>query len=187
MIKGDPIVYSFGSNQNQIFELALLKLRPDSKIHIFDVSEEKLPLPKERDNRIKYFPIALGGYNNKSHHMKTLKEMMNFNQHRYIDVLKMDIEAAEYDWIKYEQDLLPRIGQLSIELHIDNEVRDWYPTLKSKMVTKFVRMIEENGLRLVYKETNVMMQSCCSEFSFIQQNFTQFEKMKNSLLDQTLI
>ena len=180
MIKGSPIVYSFGSNQNQIFELALLKLRPDSKIHIFDVSEEKLPLLEERDNRIKYFPIALGGYNNKSHHMKTLKEMMNFNQHRYIDVLKMDIEAAEYDWIKYEQDLLPRIGQLSVELHIDNEVRDWYPTLKSKMVTKFVRMIEENGLRLVFKETNVMMQSCCSEFSFIQKNFIQFEKMKNS-------
>lgn len=100
LIKGAPIVYSYGSNNNQIFEKALLTLRPDSKIFVFDISESKLPSPEERDARIKYIPLALGGYNLdiKSKIMKTLKEQMIINGHNYIDILKMDIEAAEYEW-----------------------------------------------------------------------------------------
>ena len=173
-------MYSFGSNRNQIFEMALLKLRPDSKIYIFDVSDDKLPHLRHRDDRISYFQYGLGGHSNKTSNMKTLKEIMNLNQYKYIDVLKMDIEAAEYDWLKYESNLIPRIGQLSIELHVNNKVRYWYPPLEAKVATTFVREIEEHGLRLFYMEINRMMQSCCSEFSFIQSKFKQFEKMKNN-------
>jgi FkbM family methyltransferase len=177
-IIGSPIVYSYGSNQNQIFEQALLKLRPDSKIFVFDISEEKLPIKELRDKKISYIPIALGGYQNKSVNFLTLKDMMKKNKHTYIDVLKMDIEAAEYDWLKYEGDLLRRIGQLSVELHINDQVRSWYPPLNTKMITWFVSTVESYGHRMFYKEINRMVQDCCSEFSFIQSKFTTFEKSK---------
>jgi hypothetical protein len=177
-IKGSPVIYSYGSNGNQIFEKSLLKLRPDSKIFIFDVSEAKLPMPEERDSRIKYVPIALGGYSTKSDLMMTLKEQMIKNGHNFIDILKMDIEAVEYDFLKYESDLLARIGQLSVELHINDNVRNWYPKLDTKMVSWFVTTVESMGLRLFYKEINRMVQDCCSEFSFIQQNWSTFENKK---------
>lgn len=178
-IKGSPIIYSYGSSQNQIFELSLLSLRPDSKIYIFDVDESLLPPPSVRDSRINYIATALGGYHIKSGNAKTLQEQMILHGHNYIDILKMDIEASEYDFIKYESHLLDRIGQLSVELHINNEVRDWYPPLNSTLVTKFVQQVESRGLRLFYKEINRLVQDCCSEFSFIQQNWFQFEKNKS--------
>ena len=75
--------------------------------------------------------------------------------------------------------MLVRIGQLSVELHINDNVRDWYPKLDTKMVSWFVNTVESKGLRLFYKEINRMVQNCCSEFSFIQKDWSNFEMTKN--------
>jgi hypothetical protein len=55
-IQSSPIVYSYGSHKDQAFELALLELRPDSEIHIFEL--DPAMLPDARDPRIKYYPIG---------------------------------------------------------------------------------------------------------------------------------
>jgi len=59
-IKGEPIIYSFGSCKDQTFELSLLKYRPDAKIYIFEIDPDKIP--DDRDPRITYYNVGLGGY-----------------------------------------------------------------------------------------------------------------------------
>jgi hypothetical protein len=64
-ISGSPIVYSFGSNQQQDFELAVLNIRPDAKIFVFELIPTSLPPENVRDKRITYVPVGLGGYHDK--------------------------------------------------------------------------------------------------------------------------
>jgi hypothetical protein len=59
-IKGEPILYSFGSCKDQSFELSFLEYRPDAKVYIFEIDPNNLP--NERDPRITYFNVGLGGF-----------------------------------------------------------------------------------------------------------------------------
>jgi hypothetical protein len=59
IINGPPIVYSYGSNKNQDFELAILELRPDSKIYIFEIDANSMIPTNERDSRITYLNRGL--------------------------------------------------------------------------------------------------------------------------------
>lgn len=59
-IKGEPILYSFGSCRDQSFELSFLEYRPDAKVYIFEIDPNNLPA--ERDPRITYFNVGLGGF-----------------------------------------------------------------------------------------------------------------------------
>ena len=99
----------------------LLKLRPDADINIFEIEPSRLPPENERNSRIKYHSIGLGGYDNtvSKYSVKPLSEMMSFLNHTYIDVLKMDIEGFEFQFLKNEGlHLFHRIGQLQVELHV---------------------------------------------------------------------
>ena len=88
----DPVVYSLGSNKQQDFESAFLKLRPDSNIFTFEIAKDNIPDESLRNNKVKWFNIGLG-YTSGHSNLKTLTEMMKMLNHTYIDVLKMDIEG----------------------------------------------------------------------------------------------
>ena len=119
-IKSDPIVYSFGSNQQQDFEMSVLNLRPDARIWTHDLLESNLPPFEKRLPTINYNATALGpsNQNNGNQKFKLLNNLMRERGHTYIDILKVDIEDGEFPWIANEPlDTFTRIGQLLIEVH----------------------------------------------------------------------
>ena len=119
-IKSNPIVYSFGSNQQQDFEMSVLNLRPDARIWTHDLLESNLPLLENRLPTINYTATALGpsNQNNGNQKFKLLNNLMRERGHTYIDILKVDIEDGEFPWIANEpMETFSRIGQLLIEVH----------------------------------------------------------------------
>ena len=119
-IKSDPIVYSFGSAQQQDFEMAILHQRPDARIWTHDILESHLPLLKDRISAVHYNATGLGASENSNGELKykLLSDFMMERGHTYIDILKVDIEGGEFPWIANEPlDTFSRIGQLLIEVH----------------------------------------------------------------------
>lgn len=119
-IKSSPIVYSFGSNQQQDFEESILSYRPDTNIYTYDIRESNLPVEAKRNPKIVYTAVGLGLPSNASDapKMMLIHEMMKQHNHKYIDILKVDIEGAEYSWVASEPlETFDRIGQLLIEVH----------------------------------------------------------------------
>lgn len=183
-ISNDPIVYSFGSNQQQDFELAFLDLRPTSKIFTFDILESHLPKPAVRHEAISYTLVGLGGFDTTANNelFKPLSNLMIARNHSYIDVLKVDIEGGEWAWIENEADILQRVGQLLIEVHIgcDEEMVNILKFPK-KDFFYMAEFLELQGLRMFYRELNPMWPECCSEFSFIQKDWGKWDADKGSL------
>ena len=119
-IKGNPIVYSFGSNQQQDFEFSVLRQRPDARIWTHDILESHLPAIENRISTINYTATALGlsSANKGDIKYKLIHEFMKERGHTYIDILKIDVEGGEYPWLTNEPlETFTRIGQLLIEVH----------------------------------------------------------------------
>ena len=117
-IKSKPIIYSFGSNRQQDFEKSILSYRPDSLIYVFDIKASNLPPVTDRDPKITYTTLGLGPRVNITDEMYLVHEIMKSYNHTHVDLLKIDIEGSEYDWLKHEPaDTFARIGQLLIEVH----------------------------------------------------------------------
>ena len=50
--------------------------------------------------------------------MYSVHEIMKSYNHTHVDVLEIDVEGSEYDWLQHEPaDTFTRIGQLLIEVH----------------------------------------------------------------------
>ena len=136
--------------------------------------------------------------------LQPLSEIMRERNHSYIDVLKMDIEGHEWLWILHEPHTLERIGQLLIEVHIDCDNRRGGQshsgsgsvsgpnknTIKAGSNSaaypygsflKLLEALEARGLRMFYKELNPMWPESCSEFSFVQKDWGQWEAGKSKL------
>jgi FkbM family methyltransferase len=126
-INSNSVVYSFGVGTDISFDLEMIKLT-DCKIYAFDptpesikwVSEQKLP------SNFIFQPYGIANYNGKAkfykpsnenyishsttnnHNTKndyievdvrTIEKLMTLNGHSKVEVVKMDIEGAEYDVI----------------------------------------------------------------------------------------
>ena len=122
------IVYSFGSSDNSCFESDIIQ-RTDCEIHIFDPTSSEL-----KDPRWTYHSYGLTGNDSRlttfwnwrtqkqsqctDCPMKNLQEIMKELGHDWIDILKIDIDGAEwrsFDYIYNEMHTLPA-SQIQIEL-----------------------------------------------------------------------
>ncbi len=183
-ISGGPVVYSFGSNRKQDFELSILKLRPDASIHIFELIPGNLPQEVDRDSRIHYNSVGLGGYDNSTdmnYVVKTMRELMSDRNHTYIDILKMDIEGVEFNWLKYEAPrLIPRIGQYLVEVHVHfGFVERYFP---KEDAFSFTEELEKYGFRLFHQEINKHQTLRFTELSLIKHNWTLWDAVKKNFL-----
>lgn len=180
-IKGNPVVYSFGSFGEQSFEVDLLKVRPDADINIFEIVPSRLPPQNERNPKIKYHAIGLGGYEKDNYpsnsNVKPLWELMNFLNHTYIDILKMDIEGFEFTFLKHEPHIFHRIGQFQVELHVKRS-KGWFAKKIVEDAVYFVEKCEEYGLRLFSNEPNLLNTFRAAELSFIQSKWTEWDNHK---------
>jgi len=190
-IKGSPIVYSFGSDQRQDFETSFLDLRPDSKIFVFELDPSLMVPVNQRLNTISYNNYGLGypnsiqrndnGFIENSANLKNLTALMTMFGHKYIDVIKMDIEGGEWDFIAKEGSLLSRVGQIMIEIH--SNVDDKVFHKDAGKISSLVEKLETFDLRLFHKEPNLSNPvgiKCCSEFSFIQREWSSWNHAKLS-------
>eukprot|EP01041_Mallomonas_annulata_P010046 gene10046-20926_t len=153
VIKNAPIVYSFGSNKKQDFELSVLNLRPDSKIFVYEIDPGRLTKVPSREYRISYNAIGLGYNKTEKFQVSSLYNLMKMNNHKYIDILKMDIEGHEWTFLQKESHLLRRVGQLLVEIHA-------YKTRFSELgihgPMPFINKLETLNFRLFHKEGNFL-------------------------------
>jgi hypothetical protein len=192
VIKGTPIVYSFGSDQRQDFEVSLLDLRPDAKVFVFELDPALMVPPNIRLDIVSYNNYGLGyphsvqrndaGFFENSPNLRNLTALMKMNGHRYIDLIKIDIEGGEWDFIEKEGHLLKRVGQLLIEVHTNIDEKVF--SEKAKTMIEFIEKLEAYDLRVFHKEPNLSNPvgiKCCSEFSLIQRDWYAWNHAKFNL------
>ncbi|KAJ1393424.1 hypothetical protein B484DRAFT_408212 [Ochromonadaceae sp. CCMP2298] len=100
--------------------------------------------------------------------MQSMREMMTANGHPYID-------GGEYPFIRHEADLLSRVGQLLIEIHIN------IPAYANIALVDFINRIEARGLRLFHSEVNIHAPFYYMEFSFVQSNWVEWNHKKTDI------
>lgn len=141
----NSVVYSFGIGKDISFDLAIIK-NFNCTVHAFDPTPKSIEWVKQQHLPNNFFVHAVGlaAYNGKatffppendSHisasiikksenkkgayevEVRSLGDLMHKHKHDHIDLLKMDIEGAEYDVIDNIIEQKINIKQLLIEFH----------------------------------------------------------------------
>jgi hypothetical protein len=130
---------------------------------------------------------------------KSLNEIMNMLGHDHIDILKMDIEGYEWEFVMNEAYILKDVGQFLVELHNDYDTnpaiykfQEWKTSstkfkpdrYRNTSVFNWIEQIEKYGMRLFHKELNFRA-LCCIELSFVQLHFQSFNE-KYAVMKQAL-
>lgn len=145
------IVYSFGSNGLIEFE-STLRARTSCTVHIFDptvnITSSDLP------SGVFFHPVALSAINGNitiggtSYGAKTIPTVMKELGHEHLDLLKIDIDGAEWDLMEQQGTMhnwLDAVDELLIELH-------WQGV--NKVATLF-DAIQQSGLAIFASEPNL--------------------------------
>ncbi|EQB44357.1 hypothetical protein GCG54_00013726 [Colletotrichum gloeosporioides] len=150
------VVYSFGVRDESSFENEMLSRTP-CHIWAYDFSVVDFGEQLEASNRAraKFLQAGIAGKTDLTADppFYSISDLMEMNGHQYIDILKMDIEEAEYAAIDsfladFAGGELP-VGQLMIEIHFFS-VRD------SKTYLDWWERMEAHGLRPTWTEPNLL-------------------------------
>ncbi|KAL3161396.1 hypothetical protein ABBQ32_010286 [Trebouxia sp. C0010 RCD-2024] len=163
-------VYSFGSNGETSFEEHLLRLTDNNcNVHVFDYSLNKKKASKVRaikgatlheygigkEDTIVKKSFKYAGHVTKEYELKSLPTIMTELGHSWVDLLKMDVEGAEYDvlpaWVTHYSALKQRIPvtQAQIEYHHSSKGP------KMALLVKTFKMMEASGFRTFSTEYNI--------------------------------
>lgn len=162
------IVYSFGVSDDSSFEAELLQ-RTNARIWGYDssVNSWAKEIPRYQYSRARFSKVKIGKVTDKTVDppVYTIQDLMKANGHTYIDLVKMDIEGAEFDALTSliesiverqtdnKNSTLP-FGQLLIEIHfmkpppglsIPDSLQSWM---------EWWSKLESMGLRPVNNEDN---------------------------------
>jgi hypothetical protein len=154
------VVYSFGSNGDFTFELAVSRL--GCQVHTFDPSmawfiKQRLDQQLLSTTNIRFQSIGLGvkdeNNNQLGWKMRTLESLMASLSHDRLEILKIDIENGEWpvlNWLFHESDLLKRdsIRQIVLEIHMFDFFTD------VARVRKVMTMFERFGFLLWARDIN---------------------------------
>ena len=173
-VNRDSIVYSFGIGEDASFDLALIT-ETGCQVHGFDPTPKSLSWVADniRNDRFSIHPWALGDEDgtmelwlpdNPDHvsascrksdrtsdssfiaECKRLPTIMKLLGHRKVDVLKMDIEGAEYTVIKTmaADGTLERISCLLVEFH------HWMPSFVNQDTLEVLDILRGKGFKLLW-------------------------------------
>ena len=165
------LIYSFGSNGDSSFEEGMLQ-KSSCEVHTFDPFIE-LDVKESVRNRPginfhDYGIAATTSLSDRSLQMKNINDIMSDLRHKWVDILKLDVEGSEWSILSsiYEQQRPGlKATQLLLELH--------YPSAASEQLIwgVFDNLFHDN-FRLFSVEPNVHCGVDCSlaylEFSFIK-------------------
>ncbi|CAL3968010.1 hypothetical protein PZA11_006943 [Diplocarpon coronariae] len=154
------IIYSFGINDESTFEAEMLSRIPSAQIYAYDYSVERIgsQIPASHSARVHFQKLGLGGFDQpkKNPQFFTLATLMEQNKHKYIDILKIDVEGAEYQALDAFMDecdttgIMP-VGQIMIELHLMDDQH-----VNFDRFTKWWERLEGFGMRPVWLEVNLL-------------------------------
>jgi len=164
-------VYSFGSNGDDQFERDILK-KTRCEVFTFDPT---LSLEKERmlstNIRKNFHAVGLASYDGvmeikgSERKVLSLKTIMKSLNHMHIDILKVDIEGAEYDVLEgLNLSGFPEIGQILVEVHAfkylqelnKSGITEEVPSKLRLKLDRLFQVLETAGFRLFHKEINVL-------------------------------
>jgi len=165
------IIYSFGSNGDDQFESDILN-KTSCEVFIFDPTmspeQEKMLSPSVHKN---FLGIGLAEYNGVmeiggiEREVRNLRTIMKDLKHERIDILKVDIEGAEYDVF---EELLSSgfldVDQILVEVHAFTHLQQLNiagsvvqnPSKLRMQLDRFFEVLEKAGFRLFHKEINVL-------------------------------
>jgi hypothetical protein len=162
------IVYSFGSSDDSCFEEAVAEAT-DCDIFIFDPTSSEL-----RDDRWTYLPYGLTGkdpsvsdfwdWRTQSRtkcdgcRMKNLKEIMAELGHQWIDILKVDIDGAEWRSFEYAFQVMHTLPASQIQIELTGlDISDQPDSLANgtQGVFQLWKNLMEDGFRIFHLEPNV--------------------------------
>lgn len=180
----DSIIYSFGIGQDISFDLGVIS-KTNAKILAFDPTprSKKWLETQTLPTQFEYFEIGLAPYDgeatfetpqdenhvsfkitNPSNSAKNiiaqvrkLSTIMKNQSHNKIDVLKIDIEGAEYDVVKNILDENIEIKQILVEVH------HRFSEYQVKSTKELVSRLKEKKYKMFYVSPSG------EEFSFIKQ------------------
>jgi hypothetical protein len=146
-------------------------------VYTFELVSSHIPEVSVRNPKVEWNNIGLGYDKSKFSVFQSFEEIMTSRGHSYVDVVKMDIEGGEWNWIFKEGWLLERIGQLLIEIHVINLTNLLYP---NKSLKDLIEELEKYNMRMFFKEVNHKYPYCCTEMSFVQKSWGHWDTNKLS-------
>lgn len=159
------VIYSFGVERNSEFEEQMLN-RTNCEIWGYDYSVTAWgdQLKPSSAVRAHFQQIGIGKATNKLSDppFYSVQDLMKENGHDYIDIMKMDIEGAEFDALNSFMDALGRpgealpVGQILIEIHLRPDEGEFFhmPQTLSAWL-QWWEGLEAGGLRPVQIEPNL--------------------------------
>lgn len=165
----EPLIYSGGVGKDISFELELIK-RYNAKIFLFDPSPTGIETMKKIKNKnIHFYPIGLARYSKKEtfgepdnkeegsyrfskngmlYPCTSLSDFMKKQNHKKIDLLKIDIEGFEYGVIEdiYRNKIY--IEQIVLEFH------GWMKNAFKKQEIIAKKKLKKMGYKLAYKRND---------------------------------
>jgi len=162
------IVYSAGIGKDISFDLDILKAFDNCKVFAFDptpttiewlgqqdlpdnfifspygisskTGEETMYFPKIKDHDWSAYKIINKPVDNEIIvQMKRIEDIMKENSHKYIDILKMDIEGSEFSIIENLNYSEINCGQITLEFH-----KRFFKNGR-QMFTKAINTLQANG------------------------------------------
>lgn len=161
--RSDCLIYSVGSSGDFSFEIEMKKVVPNSEIHTFDKNRYPCPI-----NTCTFHQIIFGDgiQPNGSKSWMTIVQELN-HTNRIIDILKIDIEGAEYEFFPMlfngSKNSYPR--QILVELHPTNVTR----------VHAFFELLRYNNYVIFSKENNLYAGPYFFEYAFLKLNARFFQ------------
>ncbi|CAI0651857.1 hypothetical protein CGCF415_v007090 [Colletotrichum fructicola] len=150
------VIYSFGVRDESSFENEMLSRTP-CYVWAYDFSVVDFGEQLEASNRARaqFLQVGIAGKTdlNATPPFYSIRDLMEMNGHQYIDILKMDIEEAEFEAIDglmadFASGEFP-IGQLMVEIH-------FFTVRNSKTYLDWWERMEARGLRPTWTEPNLL-------------------------------
>lgn len=178
--EGKPtcVGFSYGINTDASFEVELLKAAPGCIVHGFDPTITDLPVElrptafqdaqnPRRHARATWHKMGVGHDSGgvaatglrKFPWVESLKDSMERLGVDFIDMLKIDVEGAEYgallDLLAATRGQKPFFGQLLIEIHAMNAPRSAKIGTAGHKIFELMYLLKELGYRIFSRETNL--------------------------------
>lgn len=157
------VVYSFGIAYNWIFDDVML----NKGCHVYSYDPSMNVGKHSRRPGFHLFePIGIGSYTGfhkgistlyggkRSYPVYTLEDLMKRNNHTHIDLIRMDVESAEWDILENwkENNMFDRFDQLLMEIHMWKTRGEKVVHLNQKQ--RYITAINDIPLDLFYFQRN---------------------------------
>jgi hypothetical protein len=181
------IVYSFGSNGEFSFEIALHHEMPACQIHTFDCTVAQSHLNKP--SFVHYHPWCVSSHDDETHDAFSstltfsLQHIMHKLGHTHMTLMKLDVEMEEFVVLTHMLATLPESywpKQLLWELHVQSSRASHFRFMRPGPVQiayehrdvalatlKLLLLLDAAGYRLIAKEHNPL-DDCCVELVHVR-------------------